>query len=343
MQRSISLFWFVGTMSVSALTPCCGGSDAAHDAGEALQVGSVRVTWTFSTTEGAPVTCADVGISEAVVSVGGRPVSVRCGSPEEVLFEQLLAQSYPVIVRLMNGAAIIDERLQVVEVLGGDRSEAVFAFEFDVAEQTTGTLDLRWTINGKSPSTACSEEGATIVRIIGRLGSPQEFDVNFDCTTAFADIPLLTAGLYEVLLRLESSDGASIASRGLTRLIVAPGTITAPPVIDFSTMPLEPTRLVGLWTINSSTAANACSMVDGVDVLMTAHRVGGVSTSSSSPCATGHVSITSLGGGPLPYRVSFRLFDSFRRTLTTTTVRDVFLLDAQTTTVAVDLLTRTST
>ena len=102
---------------------------------------------------------------------------------------------------------------------------------------------------------------------------------------------------------------------------------------------MAPGRVVALYTVNGTVAAEGCRQLDATDVLISVKRsedpTGGSRITQSSSCAEGMVVADRLNTNF--YEVRLELKDFFQVVVTSTVIKDVSVRRGETSTVTVDL------
>lgn len=211
-------------LALLALAACGDSSDDGADRPAPFPAGSIRVNWTLTDLDGAPLSCDDARITDVIVLVAGLEANVGLdgGAPAPTpidcelgiaIFDDVPEGRYPVRVRLMRSDMIVDETAQNVDVTGDEEAVADFTFELDRTQTgARGGLNVRWTIDGRPASEACADYAATTVNVATDVSSIDQFDVNAACTDGSVIVDNLLAGRYSLRLRLLDSTGATTPS-----------------------------------------------------------------------------------------------------------------------------------
>jgi hypothetical protein len=321
----------------------CGGDQPMNNPPPPPVVGSARVTWKIQTPAGDAVDCADLGIEDALVSMAGREAVVPCGQEQVAVFDNLIAQRYPVVVklRILGGSGVRLEAASNVVVEGGKQADVDVTLTYDPIVGDRGRLLIRWRIDNEPAATGCTRAGGATVVVQELPGSRSELDNQAPCTDGqlqFDDIP---AGSYGVLVTLRDASGATITSNAISSVDVRPGDVTMPPELSLFTDAADRSRMFARWTINGTDPATGCGMVNADDVILRAFPESEfVATFTATvACTAGQVNVEDIPPGIREHRVSFQLVGDLTGVLTSTTVYDVLFLRGQTATVAVDLRT----
>lgn len=313
----------------------CGGEDPqpSLDSGEAL-FGSLEVRWKMLDTSGVEKTCDDFGITDIKVAIGGTPQTVPC-EQGTLLLESLLPDRYPLVVDAVADQLVRASKLTNAVVTAGERTTIDVTFNLDNTGGL-GSARITWRINQRSSLTECGAVSAAQVRITSRPGSQSELEEIVPCQPGEFTLLSIPSGAYELALRLEELDGTPITSTFVGAFLVQRDQLTEPPTANFVTTFGPPTRIVGLWTINSTVASVGCAAVNGRSlVLETAPRPPLVGTSTTVDCALGRAELRDgIGAGTHVVRFELAYFGT---SVTSTTIRDVVVRRGQTTTVSVDL------
>ena len=99
----------------------CGGEVRVDGPDGSAPIGALRVKWSIvSNVDGSTLACADVGVTDVAVRLGGEPIEAPCADGE-VVVSDLIAQRYPVLVQLKLGAVTLAEGRANVDVVAGPR------------------------------------------------------------------------------------------------------------------------------------------------------------------------------------------------------------------------------
>jgi hypothetical protein len=322
---------FLATFALSC------GSEApppGDDSGVAT-FGALEVQWFLEDRDGNEQTCAQTGLVEMEVMIGGPMMTVPCDDGR-VSFEGLLPDRYPVVVNAKTAGGIRATERANAQVTAGSRTTLPVTF---VLDSTSGRGDarLRWRVNGRDPVDECAIAGASRVRALSQPGSTSSIDEVAPCTSGEIFLPQIPVGTYSIALRLENPAGERIASVVVPTFGVMRDQIAEPPQVNLITTGPNRTRLIGRWTINSSVAADACDVIGGDRVIFTTvERPPRVSTSTTVDCRAGQA-VLDQGIGTFAYTVRFTLHYSLA-SVTSTTIEGVQVIDGRTSTVTVDLI-----
>ena len=326
--------------AILVVAAACGGSDDSAPPDGIAPLGDLEVRWTLNNAAGQALTCEDVGVENVEVAIGGTPKTVPC-KDGVTLFEKLLAQKYPVVVRLKYGPVDLAIGLGNVEVETGKLATISIPLEVEQRNVDVGSIRLKWRIDDQAAAARCGEIGALTFRVTAEIGSIDELlTADAACVAGELLINDVKPGSYDLRVKLEAPDGSNIVSALTGTFRVVPAGIADLGLINFTTVLTGGGKIRGLYTINSSVAADACDMVNGAEVKMTVRsidqntqstRLEGTQTAS---CAEGSLHQKRLGTNL--YSVQFDLMDSFGFALSSTTVRDIQVEYGETSTISVD-------
>lgn len=341
-------------LAALALPACGDDSQAGADRGPPAPIGNLRVSWTLALTTGAPLDCADLGITGVRIRVAGLEATgglgdggttsapdttVDCALGEKV-YANITAGRYPVRVSLLRGAGTLAELARNVDVLEEQTAQAAFAFEFspEVTEDR-GNLRLRWSVDTRPAAQTCAEFEATRVEIRTEAESIEQLSRDADCAAGEVQLESLKAGTYRFRLRLVKANGATIATNFVTATVVAGQDTNANTVNLAPPNPLR-SNFVALWTVNGSTnTAAACEAVDAGEMTLIMVAVSGQGSPDpiSGPCAAGRLSHLNLLDEGF-FDVQLRLVHDAGLSVTSTVFNDVRLQRGTTSTVSADFV-----
>lgn len=335
--------------AVLVLGASCGGDGTMMVDPPDTTVGSARVSWSLMSTTGTPVSCADLRIDNAAISIGRETKLVGCGEEMSVVFENLLAQRYPVIIELRTlGSGVAFQTRGNVVVAGGAETPIALTFEIDLMNAFNGSAVIGWRIDDNNAAQGCSNVDGESVRITDLEGSIAEVDVTAPCTEGQVTIAMLKPGFYGLRLELIDSTGTRVAVSSIQSMEVKAGEVARPNQVEFVTMLSERARLFASWTLNgvaSSTAACAALDADAVIVKAFPETELIASVTATAACSAGFISADRVPPGVRPHRVVFQLYTGFSTNppipavLTSTIVRDIVFRAGETSSVAADLRT----
>jgi hypothetical protein len=319
------------------LFAACGDDEPGPSPDSGGLVGSLEVKWRIQGMDGSPRTCSEVGVDQMEVSIGAQPRLVACAD-QMTVFEDLLPDRYPVVLKARSGEAVRASQMSNAVVSAGMRASTEIVFDLESLESSAGSIRVRWLIDGRDAGTQCGLVGGARVEVRTLIGSTGSFTDEAPCAAREIVREMVRVGVYELALRLLDANGAVIASSVIAPFAVEENRLTDLPAVSFSTMGVPKTRIVGLWTVNSSAAADACGLVDGSDVIMTAvpRPPGQVTSSTTSTCTRGRAVIEE-GIGEAIYTVRFQL--QFGAASVTSTSARVEVARGRTSTVVVDFRT----
>lgn len=295
------------------LFSACGGKATKPAPEPPAAIGSARITWRILSSSGDPQTCAELGVDSAVVSLGGKGVTVMCGQEQVALFDNLVAQRYPVIVQLLKlRTSVFREMRGNVEVQGGKEATLDVVFRSDPMTHT-GSLSLRWTVNSQPAAIGCEAVGGAIVFIQDTGESIDHLNREVPCTAGETTFDGLRPGTYGVILSLKDADGTRIAANAVDRITVRDGQVTALPEISLAGATLPTARLLARWTVSGTTAARGCAAISADAVVITATPVDSsiAALTASVACTLGQVRIDPAPAASHPYRVALELYRDF--------------------------------
>lgn len=309
--------------------------------------GSARIVWTIRRiSNGEAIRCQDINIESAAVSVGGEPAIVPCGEEQAVLFENLLAQRFPVIVELrtLNGRLAYQRRDNVI-VEGGKQVELEIVFEIDPVDTTKGSTAIVWAIDDEPASVGCERVGGATVRVTDLPGSIEPVVATAPCADGTVTIDGMRPGQYGFFLELFDAANGRIAVTSIGFVQVTAGEIATPDEVAFITQFSERARLFASWTVNSSVATAGCldAGADAVIVRAFPEQELIATVTASSACSAGSLRVVEVPASTRPHRVIFQLYSGYFAMpplpilLTSTIVRNVLFLRGETSSVAADL------
>jgi hypothetical protein len=183
-------FLSVLALSVAALLAGCGG-------------GSNRATISLSwavTVNGLPVSCAQVGATQIIVTAtrGGVSSDIPFDCARGVGEFHLRAGIYTFDIRMVDSAGTILGSVSVAQDVFAGTLVVLGPFDFRISG---GTVRLSWSLNVNGAPGTCAQVGASEIVVIAMRGGTRT-DVFFDCTPSGAgEFPTL-AGLYSFEIQL---------------------------------------------------------------------------------------------------------------------------------------------
>lgn len=339
----------LGAALAAAVTGSCGGDDPPTEVPPDTTVGSARVTWSLISTTGDPVSCTDLRIDNAAISIGRETKLVACGEEMSVVFDNLLQQRYPVIIELRTlGSGVAYQTSGNVVVAGGVETPVALTFEIDLMNAFNGSALITWRIDDNNAAQGCSNVDGETVRITDLEGSIAEVDVSAACSEGQATIAMLKPGLYGLRLELIDSTGMRVAVSSIQSMEVKAGEVARPLQVEFVTMLVERARLFASWTLNgaaSSTAACAALDADAVVIKAFPETELIASVTATAACSAGSISAGRVPPGVRPHRVVFQLYTGLSTNppipavITSTIVRGIIFRAGETSSVSADLST----
>lgn len=328
-----------GGLAVAVLSLSAGcGDDPQDPLPPPAVVGSVEVTWRLENANGESVDCSTLNLTGAEVRLGGEPVDVSCGEPQTARFTDLLPGRYPVLIRLFVAGAVLREHVGNVVVMDQGEVQYDHAFLVDQSQFGTGSMEVRWFIDGQLPGSQCAIAGGEDV-IIQLLEGPQsDVEVTRPCAEGTVTIDDLRQGSYRVLVTMSNADGFV----GFPTLIrSAPVTQNTVEVVNVDIVTMLPVGgdLVCRWTVNSSVAIDGCAGLppNFVEVSIRTDVSQSVTiATATAACEQGELLMTDLPVGRSSegagLRATFRLIETSvgRRALDTQIARDIVLLPSMT-------------
>lgn len=338
-----------------ALPACGDDSQVGADRGPPAPIGDLRVSWSLALTTGAPLDCAELGVTGVRIRVagleatggglgdGGTPTNpettVDCALGEKV-YENVTVGRYPVRVSLLRGAATLAELARNVDVLEDQTAQAAFAFEFSPQiTENRGNLRLRWTIDTRPAASTCAEFEGTRVEIRTEAESIEQLSRDVDCTAGEAQLTGLLAGIYRFRLRLVKANGATVTTNFVTTTVVA-GQDTDADTVNLSPANPQRSNLVALWTVNGSTnTPAACQAISAQDMTLIMVAVDGQGSPDpiSGSCADGRLSQLNLLDEGF-FDVQLRLVHDVGLSVTSTVFTSVRLQRGTTATVSANFV-----
>jgi hypothetical protein len=343
------LFSVAATLIPAALAALSCGGDTIVEPPPPTTVGSARISWRLVSNQGMPVSCNEIRIESAAVSIGRETEIVACGEEMSVVFADLLQQRYPVIVELRTlGSAVAYQTSGNVVVEGGKEATLELTFEIDLLNALSGSAEISWRIDDTPAAQGCSPVDGQTVRITELDGSIADVDVTAACAAGMHTIEMMQPGLYGLRLELIDSTGSRITLSSISSLEVKPGEVTQPTQVEFATMAVERATVYASWTVNgASTATAACAAVDADTVVVKAFPGNEMiaTLTASAACDRGFIRAEDVLPGSGPHRVVFQLYTGLASVppipaiLTSTTVYDVILRAGETSSVSANLRT----
>lgn len=318
----------------------CGGTAEPPPPPPPAPIGSLALSWSLVDETGATLECSELNLVETEVSIGGEPQRIPCGEPQTARFESLVAQRYPVVVRLLGiGGGVIRETFDNVVVTEGAPTEHNVTIEIDLGQTGTGRLKIDWFVAGRPASEGCAQVGAETIVFQTQANSIAQFEVIDDCNRGTALIENLRTGGYIVRAFLRDNTGATIpgSTREFDNLQIGPTEEVSRTLSFF--VATESANFEGMWTISSSSAADACETLSATEVrvrLANDSPDGIEIATATAACSAGSLLMEDLSGGIGEVRATFFLSDFFGTQLASASVRNLLLPSAMTTTVSVD-------
>lgn len=337
--------WTALLPSLALALPACGGEEGPPDFGPGVQQGSITITWGLEDQDGEPLSCAELGVVDSYVAVGGTPQIIPCGEEQVATFDNLSPQRYPVVVRLRGLAETTipgGEQLDNIEIVDANPLTYDHTFTFDEDTGNTGRIKARWRIEGGDPMTGCERFGGDTVLIETQEGSIDEFTIEAPCTDGEAEQTNLRPGNYTLRLALLDDANEILAVRQSTWRVLRQSETEVS--ISFSVQDRPRTALKVDWTVSSSVAADVCQEQWDVRLLLAQDRPGQnplTITTATTACDGGSFTfedlIAPVNSQADRFQVTTFLRDPLLGVLDSVLVEDILLFPSRTTTVAVDL------
>lgn len=334
-----------GFLTTLLAAGACGGDTIVEPPPPTL-IGSARVSWAMVSTAGAPLTCSDIRIDNAAISVGGETKVVNCGDAMSVAFDGLLASRYPVIIELRTlGTGVAYETRGNVVVEGGKEATLELTFTIDLNNALNGAALISWRIDDTPAAQGCAGVDGQTVRITDLDGSIAEVDVSAPCTDGQVMISMMRPGAYGLRLELIDSTGSRVTVSSIETLNVKAGETTTPLQVELITMPLTRAKLYASWTVNGTAAVAGCAAVNADAVVVKAFPEDETvpSVTATSACDRGFILADRVPPGGRPHRVVFQLYTGFSTVppipavLTSTIVYGIIFRAGETSSVSADL------
>ena len=321
----------------------CSGEQGPPDLGPAMTTGSIQVSWDQINAEGDAVDCADLGVLDAFVALGGEPRILMCGDEQSVTFEGLLPQRYPVVIRLRGLAERTipgGEQLDNVVAVGGETVEYNHTFEFGDNAGDLGAIRTSWTVEGQTPDRGCPIVGGHTVRVVSQPESIEPFEFDVPCADGERMQSNLRTGNYVIRYFLEDRDGNDLAVRQATTRVLRGATAEAG--VDFLVQDRPPAAMYTSWTVTGSAAAEGCREDWTVRLRIAEDTQQNFTiTTATAACDAGTYRFDELVAPRNPefdrYQLSVFLDDPLRGQIDRQVQEDLQLFPSETTSVAVDL------
>ncbi len=338
----------VGLWTSLALAAAGCGDTPQQDVPPPSRVGDITVR--FELTDGAnePVTCEERSLVRFRVVLAGEEANLECGQAQETRFENRLPGRYPVVIQLFGpGGAISREHLGNVVLEPGLDAEYEHVFVLDGGTFATGTLDVRWFIDGVNPAEGCLTARAEQVRLTVRDGPQDPLTRVLPCLDRLVVLEDIRQGTYDLFLELLDESGERIGFPAtVSRLRVDPGR-SEPVLVDFVTFLPEPLEgsMLALWTVSGSVAEDGCARLRGglVEVAIRADEpMSPIIGTATVACARGGLGFDRLppgrGSSGRGLIATFLLLERVpvTRTVDTQVLRDIVLEPNRTSTITVD-------
>ncbi len=318
----------------------CGGTPEFPPPPPPAPIGALELSWSMVDETGAAIECAELSLVEAEVSIGGEPQRIPCGETQTARCEGLVAQRYPVVVRLLGiGGGVIREIFDNVVVTEGAPTQHSVTIEVDRGQTGTGRFRVDWFVGGRPASEGCALFGAETIVFQTQPNSIAQFEAVESCAQGTTLVENLRSGSYTVRVFLRDSEGATIPSstREFDDLLIDPASEVSRTLSFF--VDVEGASFEGMWTITGSSAGDACDSLNATEVRirLANDRPDGVEiASATAACSAGSLLMEELNGGIGEIRATYFLVDFFGTQLSSQSVRNLLIPSATTTTVAVD-------
>lgn len=319
---------------------CACSEDDGPTNGPTTVTGAVAVQWSYQGTDGTPLDCQTLGLSEAVVSVGGAPATRDCGDGESAVFSNLAAgqRTVAIEVQRIDGSSSLQHSGQIVVQPG---LTVTYSHQFVEEPPPVGgdfaQLMLTWQIEDEPPETSCSRFGVRDVRarLTNGPGDAEDIDTRFACTLGSATLGDLRPGSYELRLDMLDANAEVLGVSNVVRMLALSAGANQRSTNFF--FPLEGT-LLAEWTVEGMDGA--CPPSTNVLALLLQDEQGGDEVETASvACSAGSLFFEQL---PTPEEEQFRLTLTLRDLsvgtviLNQQSVGEIQLSASETATVTVD-------